>query len=146
MVTSQLATFHCGSRRRRIYAMFAAFLLALSMVVIGTPQSAHACQAYLNRAHSSPVGSGFYMGISVPKAPPGCTDVNISWTARSGQHRGQYRTSAGEWRFGAVGPVMLNAGTQNPWREVVHNVSTGASVRAGSIHSAANGGRSDWRV
>lgn len=82
--------------------------------------------------------SGFHMGAEHPKQGVGCFDGNVRHASNTMNHRGQWKSNAGNWEWSEVGAKWISQGTQSPVVVLIKGpISVGRPLRIGAtIHES----------
>lgn len=127
--------------RRYVTAVAACVTVAMSML-IGIPGTAMASAGQ----YCGTYGSGYTNDTVWYKQPPGCHDLNVTYTvaddASSDYYAGFYWTGS-KWQEGSKGYQLLYNGNHNPDTNshavLLTNVTTGTAMYIGAYAIGANG-------
>lgn len=134
--------FWAWRRARRCAIAIAACVTVATSMLIGIPGTAMASPGQ----YCGTYGSGLTNDTIWYKKPPGCHDLNVTWTAaddsNSDYYAGYYWTGS-KWQEGSKGYQLLYNGNHNPNTDshavLLTNVATGTAMYIGAYVFGANG-------
>ncbi|MEN8238256.1 MAG: hypothetical protein ABFR53_03530 [Actinomycetota bacterium] len=117
-------------------------LMATMITVVGptAPAKATCGDAYKGADYKYENVGGFNMGRAWEKQNVGCYDGNVRFSSHTAEHRGQWRSNAGVWKWSSVGIKSIPLGYSSPVVTMIAGpISVGRWLRIGTDNLGGTG-------